>query len=138
MDTEQRFQAKVETIRHRRDKADKSIWVRFQREGIHSYPAAADDPALEDVSFLANEHRHIFHFEIRIAVTHNDREIEFIQFKRFCEGLFATGILQLDNKSCEMISDDLFEKIAIKYPNREVIITVSEDNENGSTIQYAL
>jgi len=138
MDTEQRIQAKFDTVASRLNRAGKSIWVRFQREGIHAYPAAATDTNLEDVSFLANEHRHIFHFEVRIAVVHDDRDIEFIQFKRYCEGLFKEGILQLDNKSCEMISDDLFEKIAMKYPGREIIISVSEDNENGSTTQYTL
>ena len=30
------------------------IWVTFQKEGIHKYPAALDDPALEDVKFLEN------------------------------------------------------------------------------------
>jgi len=138
MDTEQRTIAKFDKTEHRKNNAGKSIWVRFQREGIHCYPAAAEDPNLEDVSFLANPHRHIFHFEVRIAVVHNDRDIEFIQFKRWLESQFDDGILQLDNASCEMISDELFEIIANKYPEREVIISVSEDNENGSTIQYTL
>jgi len=116
----------------------RSIWVRFQREGIHCYPAAGTDPNLEDVAFLAHPHRHIFHFEVRIAVVHNDRDIEFIQFKRWLEGMFDDKVLQLDHKSCEMISDDIFAMIAEKYPGREVIISVSEDNENGSTITYPL
>lgn len=136
MDTEQRLQAKYDTIKHRMDSAGRSIWVRFQHEGIHCYPAAGTDPTLEDVDFLANPHRHIFHFEVRIAVTHNDRDIEFIQFKRWLEGMFDDKTLQLDHKSCEMISDDIFSMVAAKYPDREVIITVAEDNENGSTIQY--
>jgi len=127
---------KFDKIKYRLAKAGKSIWVRFQREGIHCYPAAGTDPALADVAFLAHPHRHIFHFEVRIAVVHNDRDIEFIQFKRFLEGMVDDKILQLDQKSCEMISDDMFAMIAEKYPDREVIISVSEDNENGSTIQY--
>ena len=85
---------------------------------------------------MAHPHRHIFHFEVRIAVSHNDRDIEFIQFKRWLESLFDDKILQLDHKSCEMIADDLFATIADKYPDREVIISVSEDNENGATIHY--
>jgi hypothetical protein len=35
-----------------------------------------------------------------------------------------------------MISDDLYEQIATRYPNRKIVITVSEDGENGSTITY--
>ena len=61
------------------------IWVTFQREGVHCYPAASTDPKLQDVSFLGFLHRHIFHFKVAIEVEHNDRDIEFIQFKRWLE-----------------------------------------------------
>lgn len=120
--------------------AKRMIWVTFQREGIHCYPAAATDENLKtndeyDVSFLANPHRHIFHFNVAIQVFHNDREIEFIQFKRWLENLYK-GILELNFKSCEMIADDLYEAIATRYPNRDIEITVSEDGENGATIRY--
>jgi hypothetical protein len=120
---------------------NKMIWVTFRKEGIHKYPAAATDPTLAtgdeyDVSFLANEHRHIFHFRVWIGVTHNDRDIEFIQFKRWLEKLYSDAILQLDHKSCEMMSDDLYDVISKKYPGREIWIEVSEDGENGSFIKY--
>ena len=129
---------------------NKMIWVTFQKEGIHCYPAAATDPNLAtgdeyDVSFLATPHRHIFHFRVWIGVQHIDRDIEFIQFKRWLESLYQSGssnnsgqgsVLSLDHKSCEMMSDDLFDVISKKYPNREVWIEVSEDGENGSFIKY--
>jgi hypothetical protein len=115
--------------------AKRFIWVTFQREGIHKFPAAATDPKLADVAFLANEHRHIFHFNVAIEVFHNDRDIEFIQFKRWLESLYQ-GTLELNFKSCEMISDDLYEVIASRYPGRDIEITVSEDGENGATIRY--
>ena len=117
------------------NQAKRYIWVTFQREGIHKFPAAATDSNLADVAFLANEHRHIFHFNISIEVFHNDRDIEFIQFKRWLENLYQ-GTLELNFKSCEMISDDLFEVIASRYPGRDIEITVSEDGENGATIRY--
>jgi len=120
------------------------IWVTFRKEAIHKYPAALADPALAtgdeyDVSFLGYPHRHIFHFRVHIAVTHNDRDIEFIQFKRWLESLYSSNqeILQLDFKSCEMISDDLHATIANRYPGREIWIEVSEDGENGSLKTYA-
>ena len=119
----------------------KFIFVTFQKEGIHKYPAALTDPALAtgdeyDVSFLGYPHRHIFHFKVWISVTHDNRDIEFIQFKRWLEKLYAEGTLQLDYKSCEMMSGDLFDTISNKYPGREVWIEVSEDGENGSFIKY--
>ena len=77
----------------------------------------------------------MFHFRISIDVFHDDRELEFIQFKRWCESLYS-GVLELNYKSCEMIADDLYVQIAAKYPNRDVHIEVSEDGENGCYVEY--
>ena len=124
-----------------KESASKMIWVTFRKECIHKYPAALDDPNLAtgdeyDVSFLGYPHRHIFHFKVWIDVHHNDRDIEFIQFKRWLEKLYSEKTLELDYKSCEMMSDDLFDKIQERYPERSVWIEVSEDGENGSFIKY--
>ena len=123
-------------IENIKNSASRMIWVTFRKEGIHCYPAALTDPKLADVSFLGHPHRHIFYFRVSIQVFHDDREIEFIQFKRWLEGLYDNDTLQLDYKSCEMIADDLYIKIADKYPMRDVIIEVSEDGENGCQIEY--
>jgi transglutaminase-like putative cysteine protease len=120
--------------------AQRQIWVTWQREGIHKYPAALTDPNLADVQFLGYPHRHIFHFRVWIDVFHNDRDLEFIQFKRWCESLYSSNnsVLSLDYKSCEMIADDLYIQIADRYPGRVVHIEVSEDGENGAVIRYEL
>ena len=118
------------------------IWVTFTQEGVHKYPAAATDPKLatgswDDVSFLGIPHRHIFHFRIWLEVFHDDRDVEFIQFKRWLQRLYnVEGVLQLDYKSCEMIADDLYAEIIKKYPDRKVWIEVSEDGENGCLKQW--
>lgn len=117
------------------------IYVTFTKEGIHKYPAALNDPKLatgdwDDVSFLGYPHRHIFHFKVGIQVHHSDRDIEFIQFKRWLERLYAMDTLQLDYKSCEMISDELAAQINARYPGRKITIDVSEDGENGSISEY--
>ena len=129
--------AKMKTLK----KTNSMIWVTFRKEGLHKYPAALDDPKLatggaDDVSFLGYIHRHIFHFKVAIEVFHDDRDIEFIQFKRWLESLYANGTLELDYKSCEMICDDLAQQINNKYPGRKISLTVSEDGENGATIDY--
>ena len=132
-----------------KSKAERKIWITFRKEGIHCYPAAATDPMLNtageyDVSFLANPHRHMFHFRVWIDVFHNDRDIEFIQFKRWLENLYTSHrsdsptVLKLDWKSCEMIADDLYIQIAQRYPERAVWIEVAEDGENGCLIKYEL
>jgi hypothetical protein len=130
-----------ETVERIKAVAQRTIFVTFQKEGIHCYPAAATDPMLAtgdeyDVSFLGSPHRHIFHFRVAIDVFHNDRDIEFIQFKRWLENLYKDAILALDYKSCEMMADDLYLQIANRYPNRAIWIEVSEDGENGALIKY--
>lgn len=118
------------------------IWVTFRKEGIHRYPAAGQDPKLTsgdqyDVSFLQYPHRHIFHFKVYLEVFHDDRDVEFIQFKRWLENLYNLGTLELNHKSCEMMADDLHEKITSRYINRKIWIEVSEDGENGCLKQYS-
>ena len=117
------------------------IYVKFQKEGIHCYPAAATDPKLAtgdeyDVSFLGTPHRHIFHFKVFIQVFQDDRDIEFIQFKRWLEKCYSDGNLELNHKSCEMIARDLNTTITARYPGRQTIIDVSEDGENGAALTF--
>jgi hypothetical protein len=135
------IQSERETIERIKAAAERKIWVTFRKEGIHKYPAALTDPALAtgdeyDVSFLGHPHRHIFHFRVWIDVWHNDRDVEFIQFKRWLENLYRTGTVQLDFRSCEMMADDLYVQIAGRYPGRSVWIEVAEDGENGCLIKY--
>ena len=136
MNQEQRQQ--IERIT---EHAQRKIWITFRKEGIHCYPAAASDPTLAtgdeyDVSFLGTPHRHIFHFKVSIEVFQDDRDIEFIQFKRWLEKCYSDGTLELNHKSCEMIARELNETIKARYPGRETWIDVSEDGENGCFIKF--
>ena len=106
------------------------IWITTSMEGFHAYPDAPDE-----VDFLRNRHRHMFHFRVYIEVFHDDREIEFFMFKREVERMI--NFISINDKSCEMISDELNSAIKAKYPNRSMTIEVSEDLENGSHKQYA-
>ncbi len=120
----------------------REIHVKFVKEGVHCYPAAATDPKLatgswDDVSFLANPHSHYFHFEVTVEVFFNDRDIEFIQFSRWCQRLYEQGALVLNHQSCEMLAESLIQNIVAQYPNRDVKVTVLEDNINGATLAYS-
>ena len=112
------------------------IWVTFQKEGIHKYPAALEDPKLADVSFLGHPHRHMFHFRVELEVMHDDRDVEFILFKRELEALYDQGTMQLDYKSCEMMARELAGYIRKTYPDRDIAIEVSEDGENGCRLSF--
>lgn len=106
------------------------IWIKTQKENFHFWNEAS-----EDIGFLKNRHRHLFYFKVYIEVLHNNREIEFFQFKKFIEDKLESKRLWED-MSCEMISDWLFKIINFEYPKRKIIIEVSEDNENGSKKEY--
>ena len=75
------------------------IKVSFQKEGVHFFPGADTNPKYatgdwDDVSFLGYPHRHMFHFYVTLGVTHNDRDVEFIQFKRELLRCFDNGVIQ--------------------------------------------
>lgn len=119
------------------------IKVKFTKEGIHKFPGADTDPKYatgnwDDVSFLGYPHRHMFYFYVTLGVTHNDRDVEFIQFKRELERLFTKNVLHLDYQSCEMIAESLINYIENKYPNRAVRVEVYEDDENGAILDNDL
>jgi len=119
------------------------IKVSFQKEGIHKFPGADTDPKYatggwDDVSFLGYPHRHIFYFYVTLGVSHNDRDVEFIQFKRELERLFTKNVIHLDYQSCEMVAENLINYIEEHYPNRAVQVEVYEDNENGGIVQNDL
>ena len=126
----------------RKNSSKRMVWVTWQQEAVHKFPAALEDPKFAtgdeyDVSFLGYPHRHIFHFKVGVQVWHDDREIEFIQLSRWLQNLYKSdGVLNLDYKSCEMIADDMFDQIAQRHPDREVSIEVSEDGENGCLVRY--
>lgn len=117
------------------------VYTQFVKEGYHAFPEAASDPRYAtgdkmDVSHLGTRHMHYFYFKVWIEVNHTNRDIEFIQLRRWLEGLYNTGALEMDNKSCEMLSDDLYLRICDKYPDVAVLIDISEDNINGSFTRY--
>lgn len=107
------------------------IWVTTRKEFLHNYPDAPTE-----VAFLRNQHRHIFHFKIYLQVFHDNRDVEFIMFKRDIEYILGAVDEQLEHKSCEMLADYIYENIKDRYANRKIIIEVSEDGENGVQISY--
>ena len=129
------IQAEREQLDNVLTQAKRWVYVTFQKAGFHRYPDADINPTLADVAYLGQKHRHLFKFNVQIAVVHNDRDLEFHQVLNYCESLFE-GTLDIDFKSVEMLADDLYIQLAQKYPNRDMKIGVSEDGECGCLIEY--
>ena len=108
------------------------IKVRTQFQGFHYYPNASSID--ERIKFLEYEHRHLFKVEVKISVTHDDRELEFFLVKWDLEEFIKNG--QMHHKSCEMIGKDILIYLKSKYGERYYEITVSEDGESDGIIEY--
>ena len=111
-----------------------SIIITFQCEGFHCWPAAKD--VFPEVGFLSDRHRHMFTFKAKKTVTHSDRDIEIIMFKRLVmhdlyEKYSKTiqPICEFGPMSCEMLAQEIADKFDCTY------VEVLEDNENGACIE---
>lgn len=110
------------------------IRVRTQFEGFHYYPGAAGIDSR--IAFLEHEHRHLFKVEVKMSVTHLDREKEFFLCKWALEEFIKSG--NQNHRSCEMIATDILNNHLIPShgPNRYYEITVSEDGESDGIVEY--
>lgn len=108
------------------------ILIKTQIEGFHKWSNAP-----KKVNFLQKLHRHLFYIKSKIEVYHDDRELEFILVKRFINNQLPRVFKKLGNtKSCEQIAKALLKVLLKKYGNRDIIVHVLEDNENGAIVEY--
>ena len=105
------------------------VFITTSFEGFHCWPDAPDE-----VGFLRDRHRHIFHVRLEAEVKHDDRDIEFILLKRAVDIEIKKVINSNDpatqNWSCESWARHLFKKF------NATLVEVSEDKENGAIILY--
>lgn len=109
------------------------IVVNLEVEGLHNWPEARK--VIPEMGFLSDMHRHIFKVKAVKAVSHDDRDIEIIQFKREMQDYFKRNYwnqdLQVCNfgpRSCEMLAKDLVEAYDL------ISCEVLEDGENGALV----
>ena len=111
-----------------------NIIITFQLEGFHHWANAP-----EEVAFLRDNHRHIFWFEVEKEVSHADRDIEIIMFKRrvqkFIEHTYTwrdenlqVNLIQFGQSSCEMLAEKILDHFNCER------VKVMEDNENGAVV----
>ncbi len=122
------------------------IIVQFKQEGMHYYEDAPDE-----VDFLREPHRHLFHVRIEVAVTHLDRELEYFMVRgRLLQKVLAENLFGLDKpvpSSCETMAKRLMElteqvvkELRPDKPRyaRVCRVQVMEDGENGSIVEGVL
>lgn len=107
------------------------VYCTVQVEGIHRWETCP----FEEVFYLRDPHRHVFHIKAYKQVNHDDRDVEFIMLKHQIEnhlyteyGSDLTNVCEFGNMSCEMIAKELIRLFDLSR------CEVSEDNENGAVV----
>lgn len=108
-------------------------------EDFHAYPNAPNQ-----VSFLRQKHRHMFHVVIWIEQFHDQRDIEYIAFKWWLDELLRSHRTQVAlwpyTASCETMAHELGSRVrsyvgAGERVDRRYRVEVTEDGENGALVE---
>ncbi len=105
------------------------IVVTVRIPGVHRYPNCP----IEEVAYLRDYHRHMFHIKVWKTVTHDDRDIEILRFKKTVKDYLREEYFDIESDvcffgdySCEMIAKELCEVLSLDS------CEVLEDGENGA------
>ena len=110
-----------------------NVIAKLELEGMHSWPNAEE--IFPEVGFLSYPHRHKWFIKAKKKVNHDDRDVEFIMFKRdildwlkeqYYDPISRTH--EFGAKSCEMLAKEILQEFDLCY------VSVFEDNENGAEI----
>lgn len=116
----------------------------FQLKGKHYWPGATGKYGEE----LSKEHGHNFSFLLMVEVFHNEREIEFLEFRDEIEEFVRTlppfsiliprapVVRTPSSMSCESMGTKIMEYVFKHYPKREIKVSVFEDEFNGATVHW--
>lgn len=122
-----------------RTKLETLVGIKFEIEGMHCYPNASANHG-DGVKFLEQPHRHLFKFNCKKRVNHDNRDEEFILLKNKVESYIkrntliigGTSIYDFGKQSCEQIA----KKVLKQFDFEEV--EVSEDGENYAVVKKVL
>lgn len=101
-----------------------NIVVNTTFNAVHHWPECN----VPGMSYLRSPHRHVFHVRVTVPVRHDDRDVEFIDFKKNVDRLLANyNDKDIGRLSCE----DICLVILTQFPEINYV-RVLEDNENGA------
>lgn len=104
------------------------VWATHVFEGFHHWPGAP-----EHRSYLRDPHRHLFHARVEVLVGDGDREVEFHDLRDAITEWVDSQERNFGPASCEHIAQRLIMHLSDQYDVQSV--TVSEDGENGATLE---
>lgn len=117
----------------------RSVFARTRFQALHNWPGAWGSGA-----YLKHPHRHEFHIEAEVPVSHADRDVEFIDLKTHIDerlrGWFGRAgddghdLPDLGETSCEALASQIAQAVISHYDVAWCQVIVSEDGENGSRV----
>lgn len=111
----------------------------FKVEGLHHWPEAEGNEA-----YLKYPHRHMFHYLIKIEQFHNNRDVEYLEWRRKLNYVFECSlnrkneVQDFGSKSCETLANECLNYIKEhpEFDKRSIVVSVFEDGENGAEVTY--
>lgn len=107
------------------------VYCTLQIDATHNWPGCP----FEEVAYLRDPHRHMFHIKAFKLVTHSDRDVEFIMLKHailkyFSDLYYNRGLNThvFGAMSCEMLATALIKEFELSR------CEVNEDGENGAIL----
>jgi hypothetical protein len=118
------------------------IRVTTQAEGLHHWNGAP-----ENEGYLRQPHRHLFTIDIRLQVTHDDREVEINAFTRWLHrdvlpslasaGACPGGLPDFGTQSCEQLAGKIASQVRARHGEaRWIECEVLEDGILGGGIRW--
>ena len=106
------------------------VWVKVALPGFHYWEHASGKR-----DYLASRHRHLFHIEVEVPVSHDDRDVEFHDLQDLVRVWWGPSPREWGGSSCETIARTLADYLVVSgvEPSR---VTISEDGESGATITW--
>lgn len=107
-----------------------AICVRWQFEGFHHWPDAPVQRA-----YLRARHRHMFHAEVELPVSHNERDVEFHDLRDICVDICRRLGTKWDfeGASCETMATDIADTLLDAFDG-PIRVAMFEDGENGAVV----
>lgn len=109
-----------------------TVIIKLQIEAFHNWQGVKQAlPNNPEIHFLFDRHRHLFYITLEKSVTHSDRDVEIILFKRQVQSYLENKYGrpgEFGSRSCEMLAAELLEEFDC------TAVEVLEDNENGAKV----
>ena len=99
--------------------AKRNLWVTFQMPGFQRYYSSTEASLLQNNTTVVL--RSLFKFKVKLSsysATLQDTQA----LLNFCESLYLSGELNIDFKTIDEMSDELYLKLAERYPLKDIVI----------------